>query len=293
MWAVGPPSFLHENSKMNGVTEGRKTRKPCITIDKTLFIRKFLSEEEFNNNFNTVDLVKNTLVCFSLEDKKPPWKLWGYAYNNPRVEHAEIIVLRELSKFFGANPTKIETEYKITLYASYSPCLNCCEEVCKFLINSKEKIIMNLNISKFYNFHDYDNKISLKMMRENGVCIKMMNMEEYKACFYLFVDPNEQFKPCEELDIQCERNEIELDHLWSEEFEDYLFRRRRPNSVFFASEDFSPGHNNNALIRLQEDIATPKKNKQEKESQAKTPVKLPPLKYIDCKETLKRKLTFD
>ncbi|XP_069828449.1 DNA dC-_dU-editing enzyme APOBEC3-like [Dendropsophus ebraccatus] len=265
----------------------------------TLFIRKFLSEEEFNDNFNTVDLVKKTLVCFSLGGKKPLWKLWGYAYNNPRVEHAEIIVLRELSKFLGSNLTKRDPQYKITLYASYSPCLNCSEEICKFLIDSKEKLIINLHISKFYNFHDYDNKISLIFLRKFGVQIKMMDLEEYKACFYLFVDPEKQFNPCEELDIQCERNGIELDHLWSEDLkdnlglEDNLFRRKRQNSVYFDFEGFSPSHNKDAFIRLQKDITTPKKNEQEKESKAKTPVKIPPLKDIDHKETLKRKLTFD
>ncbi|KAM3932882.1 DNA dC-_dU-editing enzyme APOBEC-3C-like isoform 2-T2 [Leptodactylus fuscus] len=184
----------------------------------TIFIRKFLSEEEFNDNFNTVDLVKKTLVCFSLEDKKPPWKLWGYLYNKPGGDHAEIIFLRELAQFLGSTPTKKDTQYKITLYTTYSPCLNCCEEICKFLINSKEKIIMNFNISKFYNFHDYDNKISLKILKKYGVQIKMMDLEDYKACFYLFVDPKEDFQPCEDLDVRCERNAIDLDHLWNEHY---------------------------------------------------------------------------
>ncbi|XP_069614111.1 DNA dC-_dU-editing enzyme APOBEC-3C-like isoform X2 [Ranitomeya imitator] len=189
---------------------------PPELLDMTLFIRKFLSEEEFHDNFNTNDLVNKALVCFSLEDKKPPWKLWGFAYNNPGVEHAEITVLQELSKFWRSNCMKKDSQYKITLYATYSPCLNCCEEICRFLNNKKEKVILNLNISRFYNFHDIDNKISLKILRKYGVQIKMMDLEDFKACFYLFVDPKEQFEPCEELNVHCERNAIELDHLWHE-----------------------------------------------------------------------------
>ncbi|CAJ0954807.1 unnamed protein product [Ranitomeya imitator] len=189
---------------------------PYVGLDMTLFIRKFLSEEEFHDNFNTNDLVNKALVCFSLEDKKPPWKLWGFAYNNPGVEHAEITVLQELSKFWRSNCMKKDSQYKITLYATYSPCLNCCEEICRFLNNKKEKVILNLNISRFYNFHDIDNKISLKILRKYGVQIKMMDLEDFKACFYLFVDPKEQFEPCEELNVHCERNAIELDHLWHE-----------------------------------------------------------------------------
>ncbi|XP_075706389.1 DNA dC-_dU-editing enzyme APOBEC-3H-like [Rhinoderma darwinii] len=258
----------------------------------TLFIRKILSEEEFNDNFNTLDLVKKTLVCFSLEDKKPLWKLWGYAYNNPQVEHAEIIVLRELSTFFISNPSKKYSKYNITLYITYSPCLNCCKEICKFINNSKENVTLNLNISKLYNFHEYNNKISLKILKEYGVQVKIMNLEEYEECFYLFVDPKEKFQPCEELDIQCEQNQIELDYLWSEEFE--FFRRKRQNSaVSLASEDLSPSHDIDAFISLQKDITTPKKKEYEMESQAKTPVKLPPMKDVDHKERFKRKLPFD
>ncbi|XP_044142582.1 DNA dC-_dU-editing enzyme APOBEC-3G-like [Bufo gargarizans] len=258
----------------------------------TIFIRKFLSEEEFDDNFNTVDLVKKTLVCFSLEDKKPLWKLWGYAYNDPKVEHAETIVLRELKKYLELNPTKKDSQYKITFYASYSPCLTCCEEICKFLNNNNEKVIMKLNISRFYNFHNYDNKICLKILGKYGVQIKMMDMEDYKACFYLFVDPKVKFQPCEELDVQCQRNEIDLDRLWSEEFqvfEDNLVRRKGQNSaISFISEHLSPGHN-----RLQKDLTTPKKDEQETTSQAKTPVKLSQIKDMDRKERFKRKLSFD
>ncbi|XP_066436447.1 DNA dC-_dU-editing enzyme APOBEC3-like isoform X2 [Eleutherodactylus coqui] len=259
----------------------------------TKFIKKFLAEEEFNDNFNTVDFVKNTLVCFSLEEKKPLWKLWGYAYNNPRVEHAEIIVLRELSRFLGSNPTKKDVKYKITLYATYSPCLNCCEGICKFITENKDNVIINLYISKFYNFHDYDNKISLKILRQHGVQMKMMDLEDYESCFYYFVDPNKRFQPCEELDIQCERNEIELDHLWSEKLDGNLLRRKGLNSVYFASVDSSPDQDINAFIRLQNDTTTPKKDEQEQESQAKTPEKLPPMKDMDHKQRLKRKLSFD
>ncbi|KAM4045194.1 DNA dC-_dU-editing enzyme APOBEC-3C-like isoform 1-T3 [Anomaloglossus baeobatrachus] len=259
----------------------------------TLFIRRFLSEEEFNDNFNTVDLMNKTLVCFSLEDKKPPWKLWGFAYNNPGVEHAEITVLRELSKFWSAISTKKESQFKITFYATYSPCLNCCEEICKFLDNWKQKVIMNMNISKFYHFHDIDNKISLKILRKYGVQIKMMDLEDFKALFYLFVDPKEQFEPCKELNIQCERNNIELDHLWSEEFEEFILRRKGYNSVLFASKDMSPDYDNDAYMRLQKDNTTPKKVEQEKESQAKTPVKLPPMRDMEHKAGFKRKLSFD
>ncbi|XP_071991558.1 DNA dC-_dU-editing enzyme APOBEC-3H-like isoform X4 [Engystomops pustulosus] len=258
-----------------------------VSLDMTMFIKKLLSEEEFHDNFNTVDFVKKTLVCFSLEDKKPLWRLWGYAYNNPGVEHAEIIVLRELSKFLGSNPMKKDSQYKVTLYATYSPCLNCCEEIWKFL--QKEKVIMNLNISKFYNFYDYDNKISLKILRKKGVEIKTMTLEDYKACFYLFVHPKEIFQPCEELDAQCERNEIDLDDLWNEEIEDDIFRRKRQNSAELFTSD---GDENNAFIRLQNDTKTPEKDEQ-KEPQAKIPVKLPPIKYMDCKEGVKRKLSFD
>ncbi|XP_073526493.1 DNA dC-_dU-editing enzyme APOBEC-3C-like [Phyllobates terribilis] len=260
----------------------------------TLFIRKFLSEEEFNDNFNTIDLVNKTLVCFSLEDKKPPWKLWGFAYNNPGAEHAEITVLQELSKFWRSNSMKKDSQYKINLYATYSPCLNCCEEICKFLSNKKEQVILNLNISRLYNFHDIDNKISLKIMKKYGVQIKMMDLEDFKACFYFFVDPKEKFEPCEELEVQCERNGIELDHLWHEVFEEYILRRKGYNSaVLFASEDTSPDYDNDVYMRLQKDNTTPKKVEQEKESQAKTPMKLPPMKDMEHKARFKRKLSFD
>lgn len=188
----------------------------AVTLDMPLFIRTFLLEQEFTEYFNTVEFVKKTLICFNLEDETPLWKLWGYAYNNPRVAHAEIIVLGELANFLGSNHIKEDSKYKITLYATYSPCLNCCEEICKFFNNNKEKVIMNLKISKFYNFHDYDNKISLKNLKKCGVDIKMMDLKDYNTCFHHFVDPVKQFHPCEELDIQCKRNKIELNNLWSE-----------------------------------------------------------------------------
>ncbi|XP_071991563.1 uncharacterized protein [Engystomops pustulosus] len=98
----------------------------------------------------------------------------------------------------------------------------------------------------------------------------------------------EIFQPCEELDAQCERNEIDLDDLWNEEIEDDIFRRKRQNSELFTSD----GDENNAFIRLQNDTKTPEKDEQ-KEPQAKIPVKLPPIKYMDCKEGVKRKLSFD
>ncbi|XP_063809123.1 DNA dC-_dU-editing enzyme APOBEC-3G-like [Pseudophryne corroboree] len=255
----------------------------------SLFLKKSLSEEEFDDNFNSVEWGKKTLVCFGVEDQPPLWKLWGYAYNDPQVEHAELIILRELSKFVDSNHSKKDLQYKVTLYTNYSPCLPCSEKMIMFLNKFKGKMIMNLNISKLYKFHDYDNKRALQILKNSGVVIKIMDLEEYKECFYLFVNPAERFQPCEELDIQSQQNKLELEDLWSEEFDNYIFKTNE-NSTPFGSEEQFTGYSNKAFRR---DIATPKRNEHGKETQTETPMKLQPIKDKEQQRGFKRKLLFD
>uniref|UniRef100_A0A6I8QZQ1 CMP/dCMP-type deaminase domain-containing protein n=1 Tax=Xenopus tropicalis TaxID=8364 RepID=A0A6I8QZQ1_XENTR len=164
-----------------------------------LFRKKLLSFEDFDGSFNNNNQVHKTLVCFNIGDETPLWKHWGFAYNNPNSDHAEQIILHELHTFLGADQSKMSLKYKLNLYASYSPCFSCCKELCHFLLIYENQIHMHLKVAKLYKFYDSNNQRGLQMLRENGAKITVMDLDDYKECFYFFVSPTDTFQPCTHL----------------------------------------------------------------------------------------------
>ncbi|KAE8625927.1 hypothetical protein XENTR_v10006444 [Xenopus tropicalis] len=181
-----------------------------------LFRKKLLSFEDFDGSFNNNNQVHKTLVCFNIGDETPLWKHWGFAYNNPNSDHAEQIILHELHTFLGADQSKMSLKYKLNLYASYSPCFSCCKELCHFLLIYENQIHMHLKVAKLYKFYDSNNQRGLQMLRENGAKITVMDLDDYKECFYFFVSPTDTFQPCTHLNDCSYGNARDMDLLWKE-----------------------------------------------------------------------------
>ncbi|XP_043852260.1 DNA dC-_dU-editing enzyme APOBEC-3C-like [Dromiciops gliroides] len=182
-----------------------------------LMLRKEISEEEFYEQFCNTTAPHQTLLCFSLkEDDKTLWRLWGHAYNNPSQCHAEVLVLRETEDYLGANIPNA-TKFSIIWFLSYSPCHLCCDEITNFLTKCQTKIEFIIKVARPYYFSNDQNQKGLRMLKRQGVLIKMMEYSDYEECLYLFVDPCSNFTAWPDLEVQSTAHKIIFHHLLAQE----------------------------------------------------------------------------
>uniref|UniRef100_H3B7Z9 CMP/dCMP-type deaminase domain-containing protein n=1 Tax=Latimeria chalumnae TaxID=7897 RepID=H3B7Z9_LATCH len=152
-------------------------------------LKKQLSKEEFEAEFNNTVNSFRTLLCFSLQqENKTLWNLWGYAHNNQDTSHAEILVLREIEKYLLEKASDHEIRQRVTLYVTCSPCNRCCTKILEFF-QRFQRFDMDIKISKIY---DLD---SLQDLKQLGVSLKVMDSSDFKECFDLFVHTAEEFEP--------------------------------------------------------------------------------------------------
>ncbi|OCT92600.1 DNA dC-_dU-editing enzyme APOBEC-3A isoform X1 [Xenopus laevis] len=254
-----------------------------------LFLKKLVSFEDFNGNFNNIGQVHKTLACFNLGNETPLWKHWGFAYNNPNSDHAEQIILQELYTFLGLDQSNISLKYKLNLYTSYSPCFSCCKDLCSFLDTYKNQVSMHLKIAKLYKFYDSNNQRGLQMLRENGADITIMDLEDYKECFYLFVSPTDTFQPCPDLNHYSYGNARDMDLLWNED-------ESRSKITIHKSEichcKGSSGGNESSSVFAATEFSTPESKKDNNEARKITPEKLHIAHGCKGHKGVKRKLSF-
>nr|XP_034971738.1 C->U-editing enzyme APOBEC-1-like [Zootoca vivipara]XP_034971739.1 C->U-editing enzyme APOBEC-1-like [Zootoca vivipara]XP_034971740.1 C->U-editing enzyme APOBEC-1-like [Zootoca vivipara]XP_034971741.1 C->U-editing enzyme APOBEC-1-like [Zootoca vivipara] len=180
-------------------------------------LKELLPKEDFQEHFNNTRLLNKTLLLFSFKkEEKRIWEIWGYAYNDPRGKHAEVLVLDYIEDHIAKNKTK--GKYELNFFVSYAPCHECSARIKSFMAQ-RSGICMEIRASKPYFFYRERVRKGLHLLKSSGVSIKMMNKSDYRKCLYLFVHPSENFTPWSNLDEQSKENANDLDTLLKQEEE--------------------------------------------------------------------------
>ncbi|XP_042312230.1 DNA dC-_dU-editing enzyme APOBEC-3B-like isoform X1 [Sceloporus undulatus] len=177
------------------------------------FPKKLLPEKDFEENFNNTAIVRKTLVLFSLrKGSSVLWDTWGYAYNDPGNQHAELLVLSHIEGYIQEN--HIKGNYIMTLFMSYTPCHKCSIRITSFLA-SRNGLYMEIKASRLY-FLKSEGQRGLCLLKRTDVLFKMMDRLDFEECFYLFVHPSKKFASWPNLDEQSRKNADDLDALWKQ-----------------------------------------------------------------------------
>ncbi|XP_021564011.1 DNA dC-_dU-editing enzyme APOBEC-3F-like [Carlito syrichta] len=106
-----------------------------------------------------------------------------------------------------------EEQYQITWYVSWSPCVNCAEEVAEFL-SVHPKVNLTIYAARLYCYQKLNHRQGLRRLCKEGACVKIMNYEEFDHCWENFVYNNyKSFKPWVKLQDNYELLATELDKI--------------------------------------------------------------------------------
>ncbi|XP_067842678.1 DNA dC-_dU-editing enzyme APOBEC-3C-like [Heptranchias perlo] len=254
-----------------------------------LILRRQLPKEQFYEGFENISRPHFTLLCFLLkENNKTLFDLWGYAINDRQKSHAEELVINKMEKYLVENISPTAEKYKVTFYLSYSPCANCCFHIIEFHKKFKDKIHMNIKMSRDYYLNDLNVQRCLRDLLKTDISIKVMDRNDFAKCHYLFVEDGNTavFEPWPGLetsyDFFSKQLEILLDLLvQSEETEADGEERNIDNSVRLCcnTEAYQSAHHSGDCNLHRAPYLTPKKNvrgEEETTSQFHTPRKVGP-----------------
>uniref|UniRef100_A0A8D2LWT4 CMP/dCMP-type deaminase domain-containing protein n=1 Tax=Varanus komodoensis TaxID=61221 RepID=A0A8D2LWT4_VARKO len=175
---------------------------------------KLMTENDFIENFNNTTPLKKTFVLFSLKkESNSLWKVWGYGYNNPGKEHAEVLVLDAIKEYIAENQNC--RKYKVTLFLSHSPCHECSARILSFL-TSRNGIQMEIKASRPYFLNNEEERKGLWYLKKASIPVKMMDRFDYQKSFNLFVHPTKKFTPWLGLDEQSKKNLDEMNTIWKQ-----------------------------------------------------------------------------
>nr|XP_054326434.1 DNA dC->dU-editing enzyme APOBEC-3C [Pongo pygmaeus] len=165
-------------------------RNPMKAMYPGTFYFQFKNLREANDR-------NETWLCFTVEVKKHhqvvSWKR-GVFRNQVDSEthcHAESCFL----SWFCNNILSPNTNYRVTWYASWSPCPECAGEVAKFLARHSN-VKLTIFTARLYYFQNPYYQQGLRRLSQEGVAVGIMDYEDFKDCWENFVySDDEPFKP--------------------------------------------------------------------------------------------------
>ncbi|KAM5334588.1 DNA dC-_dU-editing enzyme APOBEC-3F-like isoform 5-T5 [Glossophaga mutica] len=131
-----------------------------------------LSPKTYNFHFQNLPFAygrNNTYICCEVEKRKN---------NSPKSYYKGVFRNQCLSP---------RVDYNVTWYMSWSPCLECAEEVVSFL-EEHENVSLTISVSRLYNCDDEDQQRGLQLLHEAGAQVAMMSPEDFEYCWDTFVD---------------------------------------------------------------------------------------------------------
>ncbi|XP_033089816.1 DNA dC-_dU-editing enzyme APOBEC-3F isoform X2 [Trachypithecus francoisi] len=136
-------------------------------------------------------------LCFTMEIIKHCSTVsWKKGVFRNQVEskthcHAEKCFL----SWFCEDILSPNTNYQVTWYTSWSPCLDCAGEVAEFLARHSN-VKLTIYTARLYYFWDTDYQEGLRSLSEEGASVEIMIYEDFKYCWENFVyNGDERFKP--------------------------------------------------------------------------------------------------
>uniref|UniRef100_A0A096NK46 DNA dC->dU-editing enzyme APOBEC-3G n=1 Tax=Papio anubis TaxID=9555 RepID=A0A096NK46_PAPAN len=165
-------------------------RNPVEAMYPGTFYFQFKNLWEANNR-------NETWLCFTVEVIKQrstvSWER-GVFQNQVHPEshcHAERCFL----SWFCEDILSPNTDYQVTWYTSWSPCLDCAGEVAEFLARHSN-VKLAIFAARLYYFWDTDYQQGLRSLSEEGASVQIMGYEDFKYCWENFVyNGDEPFKP--------------------------------------------------------------------------------------------------
>ncbi|KAM5332776.1 DNA dC-_dU-editing enzyme APOBEC-3F-like isoform 5-T5 [Glossophaga mutica] len=152
-----------------------------------------LSPRTYNFHFPNLPFASewnNTYICFQVEERKnssPKTYYKGVFRNQQGYPEEPLHAEQCFLSWFDDKCLSPPVDYNVTWYMSWSPCLECAEEVVSFL-EEHENVSLTISISRLYNCDDEDEQHGLQLLHEAGAQVAMMSPEDFKYCWDTFVD---------------------------------------------------------------------------------------------------------
>ncbi|XP_065378183.1 DNA dC-_dU-editing enzyme APOBEC-3F isoform X3 [Macaca fascicularis] len=138
-----------------------------------------------------------TWLCFTMEIiKQHSTVSWETGIFRNQVDpesrcHAERCFL----SWFCEDILSPNTDYRVTWYTSWSPCLDCAGEVAEFLARHSN-VKLAIFAARLYYFWDTHYQQGLRSLSEKGASVEIMGYKDFKYCWENFVyNGDEPFKP--------------------------------------------------------------------------------------------------
>ncbi|XP_053775781.1 DNA dC-_dU-editing enzyme APOBEC-3G-like [Desmodus rotundus] len=183
-----------------------------MEADPTPVDRPRMDECTFSKNFGP-QMPHETYLCYEVEQpegdpRTPADQLKGFLRNKSAGplgggHHAELCFLDLIPSW--------EQHYNVTLFISWSPCLNCAAKLASFLYQNR-RVSLRIFAARIYDIQEGYWE-GLRQLREAGAQVSIMNIPEYEHCWETFVDhQGRPFQPQHDLHahIQVQSRRLEV-----------------------------------------------------------------------------------
>ncbi|XP_028645845.1 DNA dC-_dU-editing enzyme APOBEC-3-like [Grammomys surdaster] len=197
------PQRLGPRAEMEPVCLGYSHRIPYSPIRNPKKPMKKLSQETFWFHFENLQHAQgrnNTFLCYEVnrKDCDSPVSLFQGVFKEEEDKHAEICFLHWFRDQVLTELPPGE-ELKVTWYISWSPCVDCTEEVARFLA-THHNLSLAIFCSRIYYPKKQNYQQKLRRLVLEGAQVAVMDLPEFKKCWNKFVyNDGQPFRPWESL----------------------------------------------------------------------------------------------
>ncbi|KAM5250881.1 DNA dC-_dU-editing enzyme APOBEC-3Ca-like isoform 2-T2 [Hipposideros larvatus] len=107
-------------------------------------------------------------------------------------------------------------KYRVTWYTSWSPCVDCVQDVIEFL-EENENMELRVFVARLYYSYDAEHRQGLRRLYQAGAQVEVMSSQEFEHCWETFVDHRgTPFFPWADIDENCQELSMALKRILQE-----------------------------------------------------------------------------